>query len=113
MVDKFLYLLVGPTAPQSFDDVVFRSKLSGPRGKLFQSRKAVVAAIDITPYRQSWRDPRCVHPLWKKCRARRRTEVRDDVTVHERVQVAPCDHDPPRCRDRPDYCCGPAEPFGL
>ena len=91
---------VRPLLPLTFDDLVFESQLAGEARELLDAVEGVLAAVEVPPDRPAGLQPWRADPLRKQLRIRRRGEIRDDVAVDERVEIARDHHDAPGGRDR-------------
>src|SRR5207247_5622787 len=87
VIDQLANLRFGPTRPDSFDHVVFESKLTGEPREFLYSFEGIFAAVEITPDSAAGFDPTGANARLKDRFVRWRRMVADDVCVDERVQI--------------------------
>src|SRR3954468_6182393 len=107
IINEFPQLSITPTAPKTFEHVVFEAKLASYAAKLFHAFKRARPAIEILPDCAPGPDPFGIDSFRKQLWVWRWAKIWHDVAVHQSVQVGRNHHHTPgrddgsRNRSRP------------
>src|ERR1044071_3907822 len=85
IADKISDLVIRPSRPEAFDDVIFKAKLTGPPREILHVFEGIRAAVQIFPNGPSRLDPFSREALGEIFWTRRRANVRDEIGAHRVV----------------------------
>src|SRR3990172_4931059 len=92
---------------------MFETELSRHAGEILKPVKRSFTSVHVAPYSAARFDPCGLYPLRKQVLVGRRTQVRDDCAVDERIQILSHEHNAPWCRNLPGDRCRMPQPPGL
>src|SRR5262249_11628689 len=106
-----LQVLLAPTLPEAFDEVVFETELGRILGELLHALQAARPPIEELPHTAARLYPRSLQPLRKQSAVGRRRAALHDIAVREAGEILGNHHDTPRCGDLAIDRCRMRKPF--